>query len=292
MPDPDLGAMAFNQASFASFSHHSLSPFLQGWHASGCLCRWPESQDIQPEAADYLSYINMSLMMNRSLLTLFVFVALGGTCIAAPDGTNSLERVVFKGGIVSGVQSGLPVALTNEVTMPHGIKVMTNGTFRVQDGKERHLKEGQALGADGMLASPDGTLLPVFDHIAFRKGQALLAHDGEEAPLDKDKDLGDGRRVTADGFVYEPSGLKRRLLDGEVFDLSGKAVAVSDTVTLKDGKVLVQKDGSLLEVGAGRSLMMNDGTKVLGDGTIVFRDGRQTTVQPGEVLRLEPVGGK
>ena len=48
--------------------------------------------------------------------------------------------------------------MTNEIILPHNIKVMTNGAFRVQNGKERQLTDGQVVGADGILINPDGTL--------------------------------------------------------------------------------------------------------------------------------------
>src|SRR5580765_3430992 len=100
----------------------------------------------------------------------------GGFSLLAGD-TKSVDRVLFKNGAVMVARDNVYDALTNEVTMPHGIKVMTNGTFRVQEGKERPFKEGQVLSADGMLSNPDGTLVPVFDHIALRKGEAVMVKD-------------------------------------------------------------------------------------------------------------------
>ena len=47
--------------------------------------------------------------------------------------------------------------LTNAMTMPGGIEVFTNGTFRVKEGKARLLKEGQVLRAEGYLVNLDGT---------------------------------------------------------------------------------------------------------------------------------------
>jgi ribosomal protein L21 len=53
--------------------------------------------------------------------------------------------------------------------------------------------------------------------------------------------------------------------------------------------VIVQKDGSQLTVASGRSITMNDGTKVMGDGTVIRFNGDQTTVKEGQILALEGV---
>src|SRR5438477_5183164 len=207
----------------------------------------------------------------------------------AAQETSAVESVLLKEGRMTVVQRGASLPMTNEIILPHNIKVMTNGAFRVQNGKERQLTDGQVVGADGILINPDGTLRPVFDHIAFVKGQALLQRDGAVSPLAQDTDLPDGTRITNDGYLAGKAGSRRKLLDGETFDLAGKAVPVGDTITMKDGKVIVQKDGTSLEVPQGRSLMMNDGSKVFGDGTVTLKNGDKTNLVSGAILKLEGV---
>src|SRR5437016_1937807 len=60
------------------------------------------------------------------------------------------------------------VPTTENMAIPGGIKVFTNGTFQINDAKVRTLKEGQILRADGHLVNPDGATMPVFDHIAMK----------------------------------------------------------------------------------------------------------------------------
>src|SRR5258708_1825969 len=169
-------------------------------------------------------------MTNGGFLAVLALLALPNRLLA--EEINSVDRVALKNGAVLAMRDGVYLPLTNEVAMPHAIKVMTNGTFRVHDGKERRLTEGQVLAADGILTSPDGALMPVFDHIALRKGEPVLAKDGELLPLDKDMDLADGQRVSADGYLVGKSGVRRKLLDGEVFALTGQTVAVGETGAL------------------------------------------------------------
>ena len=44
---------------------------------------------------------------------------------------------------------------------------------RSTNGKTRHLEAGQILRADGILLNPDGSVMPVFDHIAMSNGRVM-----------------------------------------------------------------------------------------------------------------------
>ncbi len=223
-----------------------------------------------------------------NLTLLLTLAAISCACLHGEQAA-SVDRVVFKDAAVWGVKDGATLLLTNEVSLPRDIKVMTNGTFRVKEGKERHFAEGQVLGADGMLISPDGTIKPVFDHVGVVAGKPVIMKDGEVSPLQADTDLPEAGRITPEGYLIDKSGARRKLLDGEIIDLNGQAIPASDTVILKDGRVMVQKDGASMEVAPGRNLMMNDGSKVFGNGTIVMKDGTRRSLVPDEILKLEGV---
>src|SRR5205823_12464584 len=113
--------------------------------------------------------------------------------------------------------------------------------------------------------------------------------DGESVPLQDDFEFPNGSHVSADGYLHGGSGTRRKLLDGEMIELTGKTIPANDTVLLKDGKVIVQKDGSLLELAPSSSLMMNDGTKVFGDGSVLGKDGVKKPLLAGEILKLQGV---
>src|SRR5690349_8071606 len=66
------------------------------------------------------------------------------------------------------------VPLGEEPTLPGGVKVFTNATFQINDGKIRTLREGQMLRGDGYLINPDGSTMPIFDHIAMKGGLAIV----------------------------------------------------------------------------------------------------------------------
>lgn len=215
---------------------------------------------------------------------------LAGLCsfsTRAADSEPAAEHVLLKDGRVFVTQNGKSVAAVRPVQLPGAIVVATNGTFTVGTGSVRQLREGQSLGADGMLASPDGSLVPVFDHVAVRKGRVEVIRDGVGRPLTADLPLGDAGRITPDGLFIARDGRRTQLLDGQMRRLDGSVVAATDTATLIQGKVVLQKDGSRLELNAAQSITMSDGTKIHGSGLVTRRNGTQFQLKEGEVLKIQ-----
>ncbi len=228
--------------------------------------------------------------MNKiRLLTAFGLAVLGifgsGVSALAQD-SKAVDRVMMKDGKMWETQGGQTTLMDQETRLPYDVTVKTNGTYTVKQGKERQFKEGQILRSDGMLISPDGSIVPVYDHITMKAGKPMITRDGSTEPLQSTIKLADGTRIQPDGYVVKPDGRTLRLLDGQIFQLSGKTIPATDTITLKGGKVIVQKDGSLITVAPGRSLMMNDGTKVFGDGTVLMKDGTKKKLAEGELLTV------
>jgi hypothetical protein len=95
--------------------------------------------------------------------------------------------------------------------------------------------------------------------------------------------------VTPDGKITPRGKSERRLLDGELFKLDGSSLPARDTITMQNGQVIVQKDGARLKVDKERSITLNDGTKVFGDGTIMKTNGEKTAVTEGKIIALEGV---
>jgi hypothetical protein len=207
-----------------------------------------------------------------------------GWNVAQAQGAGA-EWVVFQDGKVFPERSKVP--LEENITFPGAIRVMTNGTFTVNGGKERKFQEGQILNSDGTLVSPDGTITPVADHVTLDRGKVVLIKDGERTPVSQVATLADGSQVYPDGIVLRKDGSKIRLLDGQILKLNGTELPATDSITLQNGKVIVQKDGAKLYVKPGTSLMMSDGTKVFGDGTIVSKDGQKSAVTEGQIIPIE-----
>jgi hypothetical protein len=78
-------------------------------------------------------------------------------------------------------------------------------------------------------------------------------------------------------------------MDGQLFRLDGTAIVPKDTVTLKNGRVVVQRDGSLISLSPVQIMGMNDGTRVRGDGLIQNPDGTTVQLHEGQTILVEGV---
>jgi hypothetical protein len=204
---------------------------------------------------------------------------------------QGVEKVVNQDGKVQAQVGGNLVPMKAAVAFPGGILINTNGTFKVNNGTERKLENGQSITPDGMLHKPDGSVGPVTDHYVIQGARVFIVKDGAApAPVTQTVVFPDGSSLAPDAF-YRSGGRMTRLIDGQTLAIGGNVIPSLDTVTLKDGKVTVQKDGALLPVAT--SIMMNDGSKVLANGTIISFDGRtsrmlkegETITLPGAILK-------
>ncbi len=172
------------------------------------------------------------------------------------------------------------------IILPDDVEVKTNGVIKVAKGAERKLKEGQILQWDGTMINPDGSVLPVIDHIAIKDGKAMMTKDGETtqiiAPL-----VWPVGTVLPDATLVKPSGVRTRLTDGLMFKLDGTPLPARDSITLMKGQVIIQRDGTLLKLLGWQTMGMSDGTKVKGDGTVTRRDGREIKLHEGQTLVVE-----
>jgi hypothetical protein len=203
-----------------------------------------------------------------------------------------VDRVRVQAGQLIAIVAGESFTPTNKVVLPFGIQVMTNLTFTVNGGSPRQLTEGMVLSKDGTLQRPDGSLLPVMDHVTQKDGKVIIYRDGVASTVSGEAKLEDNSTVLADGTYIDRSGRRQRLLDGQLVKLDGATLPATDTATLQGGKVVVQKDGSLITLRPTQTMMMSDGTKVSGDGSLIRKDGTLVKLTEGEILKLEGVRRK
>ena len=227
-------------------------------------------------------------MNSKSLRIALMALLLGGAGSLCAQEVTPVETVAFKGGKVMIPVEGKSVETTNDVTLPGGIYVATNGVFTLNKGKERQLREGQSIDSSGMLTSADGSVAPVADHLILKGGRLQLVKDGASSSVST-YTLPDGSRVSADGSIHGRDGRLRRLLDGQILTLDGKAAPTTDTVSLKNGKVVLFKDGGTVELKKGQTIAMSDGTRVNGDGIVTYPDGSKLSIKEGETLKISGV---
>ena len=205
------------------------------------------------------------------------------------DENSAPESATFKSGKVLVPKAGKAVESTVDVVFDGDIVIKTNGVFAVKKGKNRRMLEGQTIDAQGMMTSPDGSVTPVFDHLALKVGRVQIVQDGESKPLQREYALPDGARVSPDGSVRGRDGRLQRLLDGQLLRLDGSVVAATDTISMTAGKVIMFKDGGRVEVKRGQVIAMSDGTRVSGDGTVVRPGGAKVTLKEGDTLKIPGV---
>lgn len=200
-----------------------------------------------------------------------------------------VQSVFCKEGKIWVVADGGTSEISSEIKMPHEVLVTTNGVFTVNKGKERKLLEGQRINADGSLMSSDGSIRPVYDHIAVKGSKVFVVRDGEASLLSAPMNLPNGAVLNADSTMIKPGGMQVRLVDGQLFKLDGTPIPAKDTISLQSGKVVLQRDGSLMTLLPIQVTEMSDGTRVTGTGMVTHRDGRKVQLTEGQIITVNGV---
>lgn len=219
-------------------------------------------------------------------------LALAGMVLtgAAQISVARADSVTLRDGKLLLIKPGAADSLvTTNLSLSPAITVFTNATFTVGTGKARTLQSGDILSSDGFLTRINGYVGPVEDHYAMVKGRLYLVEDGVARTVTVNVRSAAGVTATPQGWITTPRGQSTRLLDGQWFKVDGTAIPSRDTITLVNGKVMVQADGSPLTVAPGRTFMMNDGTKVSGNGTYTKPDGSVQKLVEGEVVTVQGV---
>jgi hypothetical protein len=202
------------------------------------------------------------------------------------DNAPQVDRVVMKDGKPTIRINGEAKALEKDLALTSSIMVLTNGSFTVNQGSPRVLQEGQEIRKDGMLISPNGSIASIEDHAIVKKGKVWIYKNGTGTPLKNEMTLPNGTRLSPTGQVRTAGGEFRRLIEGQMFKLTCEVLSSKDSVTMRGGKVYVQKEGTQFPLKHRQTIMMNDGTKVYGSGKLVKRDGTTQTVAESQIILL------
>jgi hypothetical protein len=231
----------------------------------------------------------LNSIMNMKRIIFAGLVAILGTASLQVRADDTADAATVKSNLVYSVQGDHLVALTENLKFPSDIEVNTNGYFQIAHGKKRALQEGQLLRNDGWLLNSDGSIEPVFDHLAMQSGKVILVRDGQTETLMKPVTFPNKLSVNPDGSCAYPDGSHTRLMDGQLFRLDGTPIIAKDTITFKNGRVVVQKQGSLIPLTPVQVMGMNDGTRVYGDGSIEQNGGARTKLRDGETILVDGV---
>ena len=225
------------------------------------------------------------LKLNRLVGALFCLCLLSGICAPSlhAQSDNAADGVTVKNAKIYNIQGDQLVELTDVEKLPFDVEVSTNGTFKVADGKERTLGEGQIIRRDGWLVSPDGSVQPVFDYVAMQGGRVVVVRDGQSTPLATAMAFPNGLTIQPDGTCSGNS----RLQDGQLFRMDGTGIMAKDAATLINGRVVIQRYGSLIDLAPVQVMGMNDATHVYGSGQIQSRDGPTTKMREGQTFLFD-----
>lgn len=197
------------------------------------------------------------------------------------------DAVTFKDKNIYAIHGDKLELLTDNLAFPEKVMVSTNGTFKVGKGNDRPLQDGQVLRRDGWLVSADGSVQPVVDHVGIREGRAYIVRDGQASQLTSTMNFPNGMTINPDCSGGNLPGGRTRALDGQLFRLDGTSIQAKDTVTLKNGRMVVQKDGTLITLGSVQIMGMSDGTRVNGNGSIQKQDGTVIQLGEGQTVLIE-----
>ena len=238
-----------------------------------------------------LGQVGLSVMLNMNRIACGLFCLGFLPVVCAPSlqaqTNNPADGVTVKGEEVYCIRGEQLEVLTDNLKLSSDIEVNTNGCFKVGNGQERKLEEGQVLRRDGWLLNRDGSVWPVFDYVAMKEGKVIVVRDGRAETLTAPTTFPGNLKIAPDGSCVYPNGSSARLVDGQLFRLDGTSVPAKDTVTLKNGRVVVQKSGTLISLTPSQIMGMNDGTRVRGDGSIMNRDGTITQLREGQTVLIE-----
>ena len=200
---------------------------------------------------------------------------------------SSVDGVRVKDGKEYSMQGDRAELVTDNIEFPFNVVVTTNNTFKVADGKERDIADGQVIRRDGWILNPDGSIEPVFDHVAMKDGKVIVVRDGQTQALTQTMNFSNKMSIAPDTFCTYPDGIHTRLMDGQLFRLDGTSIPSKDAVTLKNGHVVVQKEGTLVPLAANQIMGMNDGSRVGGNGSIQKHDGSTVTLHEGQTILID-----
>jgi hypothetical protein len=225
-------------------------------------------------------------MKRKRILYLALIAIVCALDLRAQD-SSVPDAVTFKDNQVYAMRGDNVEALTESLKFPSDVVVNTDGHFTVAGGKERQLITGEALRSDGWLVEPEGSIQPVFDHVAMINRQVYVVRGGEATVLRDPMVFSNNITINPDGTGANLPAGNLHLVDGQLFRLDGTPIPAMDSVSLINGRVVADRYGAVLPpLSPGQMMGMDDGTKVFGDGTIQKLDGTTVKLHEGQTILI------
>jgi RNase P/RNase MRP subunit p29 len=172
------------------------------------------------------------------------------------------------------------LALTPELT------VHTNGVIKIAGGGEEQLTESKRVTLDGFWITSDGTLQAFRPHYLMKAGVPYVVKSGELTKLEENVIFPNGNVLRLEGILASRTRLIR-LQDGQRLGLTGEVIPALDHIMMANGKLVLQKDGSIIPLPVVSSMGMSEGTRVTGSGLITTTTGEQFALSDGQRLTVD-----
>ncbi|MBI1842274.1 MAG: hypothetical protein HYR88_15670 [Verrucomicrobia bacterium] len=182
---------------------------------------------------------------------------------------QSVPCVRMRSGRVEVLRAGIQAPLLRALRLPNEIELHPDGVLLKRGAPIGKLAEGERLFMDGALFRPDGSMTYPQEHFVRVKGKLMRVVQGVAEPVPPGQQLENGTWIGEYGRMIMPNGYASHLQDGQIFQPDGQELRAWDTITYRDGRVVLFKDGSLIPLPPGRTMVMNDGTLVRGDGSLL-----------------------
>ncbi len=231
------------------------------------------------------------------------------------------DGVFMRDGKLFLLVKGKVAPLTSEYSLTNGNKVTLEGLIVFANAEQLALREGELVLPSGELVllkvgKVEGKSTvdsKTAGYYIFRGGKTIVVKDGKETPMKEEKLMPNWIRLYPDGTI-EKSNVKTKMTEGERFDMEGDPLPAMNTgstgttkttttsktpsttvtsttttdakapkqtlVTFKGGKMVIL--AGVKEIALSKERILNNGTKIGPDGTIVKSDGASFKLKEGE----------
>ncbi len=233
------------------------------------------------------------------------------------DERKTTDHYIFRGGKMMLVKDGEPQILQNDVTFANGSKLLKHGHMTKKDGTKHILKEGEKLDTDGnFIVDKSKADYDEKNNIVMKQGKMVQVKDGKDIAMTSEILMPDWSKIYPDGTVEKQNGTKTKMKEGERFNMEGEPMAKINTgytggpvvastnkttstnttvttatntttpaatqtvITMKAGKLIIQMGAK--EIPMSKERILNNGTKIMTDGTVNRKDGSTFKIKEGD----------
>lgn len=233
----------------------------------------------------------------------------------AMDERKTTDHYIFRNGKMMLVKDGEPQILTQDITFNNGNKLLKHGHVIKKDNTKHILKEGEKLDVDGnFIVDKSKADYDEKNHIVMKMGKMVQVKDGKDIPMASEMLMPDWSKIYPDGTVEKQNGTKTKMKEGERFNMEGEPMAKINTgytgtpvastakttstttttattsttpptatqtlIVMKASKLIIQMGAK--EIPMSKERILNNGTKIMLDGTVAKKDGTSFKMKEGD----------